>query len=981
MFFALSALYSGKIVREIEEGSFSFVKFYRRRFWRLYPSSLFTTAGVLATAMYVYSGELLVGTGESAVASSACVANMYFNAHDSYWDSGSELKPLLHNWSLSVEEQFYLIWPAVITIAARVMRMPSKMVWSIFFASVSLVSFMWTCRFESVNPTGAFFLLPARVYQLSCGAALMGVYDRVQRKQGFSVELISLSALLVCVLSFFMVSSGGMEQEASSLSSLRALPALVATLVLKALPRSFVCRYVLSHRSIAFLGSMTYTLYLVHWPIEVFVTFISYTNETLQRANLLTVKLLLTAVLGALQFWLVEKRFRPLGERQVSCQRWILMGIATNLVMTVAVFGVIWAGKNDAMLNFGSHHEMEAVQGIVANSTAGQHHDMHMGSLDALSTDLSTSQSHSSLGEHGELQRTHNISGHAASRDGENLSGAISIASKNEEADRKAKEEAERKAKEEVERKAKEEAERKAKEEAERKAKEEAERKAKEEAERKAKEEAERKAKEEAERKAKEEAERKAKGEAERKAKEEAERKAKGEAERKAKEEAERRAKEEAERKAKEEAERKAKEEAERKAKEEAERKAKEEADRKAKEEAEKKSKEEADRKAKEEAERKAKEEADRKAKEEATNNGGQAGGAQHGQAERAEYTGQDRRRLIQAMRNALRAYPEGKVNEHFPPKRWITDDDSEAQWADVRTALEEALPIPLWGALPRNELFSMLTNWNWIRQWARVVLWWCEMDEPAVRGADTIAGLRPCRVGSASASPRTLLIGDSEVGSIMPVFSYVGKQFDTAVWTISSVACRMGFASQLPDATDLQHNPPVPGAVPGTYACKLATLAARKAVDALPRNSLVIFHLKSNQLGSPGAMELYGEEVEYLRTRGLRIAWIGPLPWKKGPGKCQVRLWPPPGDCAEPAPENSYRDYVQSRKYIEDTLKVPYIDLADAFRVRPGSGENNFTWSADGAPLFRDELHINFYGALFAVNLIIDFFQRHVLL
>ena len=168
IFFVISGyLITSIIAKEIGGGQFDLWRFYERRIRRIFPA-LIVMLLVCSVAGWVLLFPLdLQAFGESLVASTGFVANISFWLKSGYFDTSSDLKPLLHTWSLAVEEQFYLFFPLVLMLANRKNRDPRLIVWIILLLSFALSLFG-----VSRNPDATFYLIPTRAWELLIGSVL-----------------------------------------------------------------------------------------------------------------------------------------------------------------------------------------------------------------------------------------------------------------------------------------------------------------------------------------------------------------------------------------------------------------------------------------------------------------------------------------------------------------------------------------------------------------------------------------------------------------------------------------------------------------------------------------------------------------------------------------------------------------------------------------------------------------------------------------
>jgi peptidoglycan/LPS O-acetylase OafA/YrhL len=165
-FFVSGFLITALVQRSVEQGTFSYGQFYARRARRLLPASLVTLGVTALVAMRLLAPDHLKSFGASLVMSAVSLSNVHFWTQSGYFDADAILKPLLHTWSLGVEEQFYLIWPAFIVLVARRRErwgMPLAMVTA---GALSLGACLYVMRDDV---PAAFFLTPLRGWEFCVG--------------------------------------------------------------------------------------------------------------------------------------------------------------------------------------------------------------------------------------------------------------------------------------------------------------------------------------------------------------------------------------------------------------------------------------------------------------------------------------------------------------------------------------------------------------------------------------------------------------------------------------------------------------------------------------------------------------------------------------------------------------------------------------------------------------------------------------------
>jgi peptidoglycan/LPS O-acetylase OafA/YrhL len=262
VFFVISGyLISKIIVGSHESGHFSVLGFYANRIGRLFPVLFLVLAATAATGLALQSPTELGALGSHVAASAGFVQNLNLLRESGYFDAIAELKPLLHIWSLSVEEQFYIVFPFVIGAALRLR-------WNVFavLAVLALASFAANLnQIAGTHPLKAFFFPHTRAWELLGGALLAQVprtvLDRWPRgRLGDLLSLIGLGLILIPVALF--TRSSVLYPGAWAL-----LPVIGSILLLGSHGTALVNRRILARPVMVGLGLVSYPLYLWHWPL------------------------------------------------------------------------------------------------------------------------------------------------------------------------------------------------------------------------------------------------------------------------------------------------------------------------------------------------------------------------------------------------------------------------------------------------------------------------------------------------------------------------------------------------------------------------------------------------------------------------------------------------------------------------------------------------------------------------------------------
>jgi len=298
VFFVISGFLITRLIRdEMAEGNFTFGKFYQRRARRLLPALFATLLLTVIAAGILFSPKDLINFGYSVFASLFSVANILLWRESGYFDASAEVKPLLHMWSLSIEEQFYLIWPACLLF---LMRKTPRRGPLIVCAVAGIISLILAVVWLKVDGVGAFYLTPFRVYEFMIGAGLVWLM-KYQPKKNIVLEpilLAGLAMIVYCVLTY--------TKDTPFPSYNAVLPCVGAALVIYAGTAKYT-RRLLDNWWMVGIGLVSYSFYLVHWPIIVFVKYLSENPLTPFWQAML---FFLSLGLAILMYFVIERPFR-----------------------------------------------------------------------------------------------------------------------------------------------------------------------------------------------------------------------------------------------------------------------------------------------------------------------------------------------------------------------------------------------------------------------------------------------------------------------------------------------------------------------------------------------------------------------------------------------------------------------------------------------------------------------------------------------
>ena len=327
VFFVISGfLICSIIAQETQAGRFSLLGFYERRARRILPALVVMMAATFAAGWFVMIPRSFEALGESMVATAWFASNIYFFLMNSdYFAEGSENAPLLHTWSLGVEEQFYIVAPVLLYLAIRHTGLRGALA---IMTGLAVASLALAVAVGEARPGFAFYLPLTRVYELGIGAILaLAPRPALRRAVREGLGLAGL-AMIAAALALF-------DADTVFPGYAALLPCLGTALVILAADRTTLAGRALSLRPMVHVGLLSYSWYLWHWPVLVLA---KHVYGGLDRPVSVTVLcLLLSYGLAALSLRYVETPFR---QRRVAATRSAVFAWSGAALAAVAVVGL-----------------------------------------------------------------------------------------------------------------------------------------------------------------------------------------------------------------------------------------------------------------------------------------------------------------------------------------------------------------------------------------------------------------------------------------------------------------------------------------------------------------------------------------------------------------------------------------------------------------------------------------------------------------
>lgn len=296
IFFVISGyLITKGILSKQRDGKFDFADFYFRRVRRLIPALFVTITASYAVAFAIFSPADFKSLSGSTVYALTGLSNIFFWLESGYFDTASSMKPLLHTWSLSVEIQFYILWPLMLLLVTRFTKhhIAATLI-LIIVGGVAAVAYL------NIDASGAFYLTPFRMHEFLFGA-LVVLLERFKLRKGIADAAYLIGLVLVAYSIFFF------SNETTLFPGLAAMaPAAGAALMILAgenASLAVLCRSKVATK----IGEISYSLYLVHWPIFVFTSYVLIDGVPAYGTVLLVTA---TFLFASVLYRFIEKPFR-----------------------------------------------------------------------------------------------------------------------------------------------------------------------------------------------------------------------------------------------------------------------------------------------------------------------------------------------------------------------------------------------------------------------------------------------------------------------------------------------------------------------------------------------------------------------------------------------------------------------------------------------------------------------------------------------
>lgn len=346
VFFVISGyLITLKILQDLAADRFSTVAFYERRIRRIVPALAFTMALTFVVAVLVLLPPAMADFSQSLAATASFLSNTYFWKTSGYFDVAAHTRPLLHTWSLAVEEQFYIFIPIVMYLAYRWLRNWITVLFAVSAASSLALSIAVTAR----APTANFFLLPTRAWELLIGSLLALSPGLAIRSR----PVAEITAVLGLGMVTFAVTRFTADTPFPGAAAL--LPTLGAALIIVVgRQNQTLTSRLLSTGPLVFVGLISYSLYLIHWPLVVFTRYWLLSEPTTPYIGLIVVA---SIAMAYLSWRFIERPFRR--PSKIS-PRHLLFAATATVLLVFGCIGVVGSATGGFPARFPAYRDHQS---------------------------------------------------------------------------------------------------------------------------------------------------------------------------------------------------------------------------------------------------------------------------------------------------------------------------------------------------------------------------------------------------------------------------------------------------------------------------------------------------------------------------------------------------------------------------------------------------------------------------------------------
>lgn len=332
IFFVISGyLITGILIKDTEQNKFNFLKFISRRFFRLYPSLIFVVFVSVLLGFLLFSPDHFKELGRSAVSSLLSISNYDYFQRAGYFTESSASNPLLHTWSLGVEQQFYLIYPLVLVAAYKA----SKKLAIFLVLLVGTLSLFSSQHYVSSDASLAYFSTISRGFEFAVGASLHWMPKK--KIKNFLLEIFLATGILGLVFCVFYF-----NKHTSFPGFYALIPCLFAGLCIYAGEAKYT-GWVLRNKVMVWIGLISYSLYLVHWPMITFYTYYIYSVPSVIEKVLFVI---FPFVFAYPLYVFVENKFRRVSFSDIGGMKFLSLAFVSLFTVSISLYAYFSSGMH-----------------------------------------------------------------------------------------------------------------------------------------------------------------------------------------------------------------------------------------------------------------------------------------------------------------------------------------------------------------------------------------------------------------------------------------------------------------------------------------------------------------------------------------------------------------------------------------------------------------------------------------------------------
>ncbi|HIE0650744.1 TPA: acyltransferase family protein [Serratia marcescens] len=366
VFFVISGyLISGLLIRDIEQGRMNFAQFLLKRGFRLLPALIATVAITFIATCFILQPIEFANNAKASLSALFFISNFYFYAIGGYFDAAPITKPLLHTWSLSIESQFYLLWPVMLWATMR-KRIPARLTISVFTALLFFSSLYALHR----NGSAAYLLTPFRLWELALGGMFYTFNaSAIARSKTIANAVYAASLIGIAAFVYFL------DENIPFPGTYVLIPTLCTGLMLVFGQEAPLARW-FERKPVIHIGEISYSLYLVHWPTMVMVTYL-LGDKTLAGG---LISLPLSYALAWLMHRYVEQRYRAAwrhrNKNALIAGYLAVFAALSALAASAALNGWIWRLPTDLQATNSAFNKQAEDRYVWVNSNAFKQNDI-----------------------------------------------------------------------------------------------------------------------------------------------------------------------------------------------------------------------------------------------------------------------------------------------------------------------------------------------------------------------------------------------------------------------------------------------------------------------------------------------------------------------------------------------------------------------------------------------------------------------------